>query len=46
MIIKNMSTEEIKKQMQEKRILSELKCTWLHQDKRYIALLNEYERRC
>lgn len=40
-----MSIEEIKTQMAKTKKESLENCTWLHKNKRYVALLNEYSRR-
>lgn len=45
MKLSQMSIEDIKTQMDKHTKKSVENCTWLHKNKRYVALLNEYSRR-
>jgi len=45
MIIKQMTTEKIKKEMKIIKTKCHADYEWVHKNKRYSALFNEYERR-
>ena len=45
MKLKDMKTDDIKKELEEISIFCRNNCLWVHENKRHAALLNEYERR-
>ena len=45
MKLKDISIEDLKNKLNERRNKIQSEYEWLHKDKRYISLLNEYERR-
>ena len=45
MKLKELTTQEIKKRLKERSAYLNNEYKWAHEDKTYIALLNEYEKR-